>query len=198
MRIDRVVRWVRVVRWAAVPLALLAAGACARGPAPGDVRAPRRTVALAVNVYADTGRGATLAVRPPAARVWLASVTPARALPPSPPLPAAEPDSLPPPADPPPALAVDPGLKPPVLRAPGTLALPPGWSGPRASVELDVRVDDAGRVSDALADPGAADSALVAAARACALGMRFYPALQAGRPVAVWCRQRFDFAGARP
>ena len=48
---------------------------------------------------------------------------------------------------------VDPGLKPPVLRAPGTLALPSGWSGPRASVELDVRVDESGRVSDALRSP---------------------------------------------
>jgi len=26
--------------------------------------------------------------------------------------------------------------------------------------------------------------------------MRFYPALRGGRPVAVWCRQRFEF-GAR-
>jgi hypothetical protein len=32
--------------------------------------------------------------------------------------------------------------------------------------------------------------------------MRFHPAVKAGRPVAVWCRQRFDFepgrAAARP
>jgi hypothetical protein len=37
----------------------------------------------------------------------------------------------------------------------------------------------------------------VDAARECALAMRFYPALRAGRPTAVWCRQRFDFDRAR-
>jgi hypothetical protein len=136
-------------------------------------------------------------VRPPAARAWLASVTPARAPAPAPPLPEALPDSLPPPEDSPPALAVDPGLQPPVLRAPGSLQLPPGWSGPPASVELDVRVEESGRVSDALPAAGDGDPALVEAASRCALGMRFYPALQAGRPVAVWCRQRFDLGGAR-
>jgi outer membrane biosynthesis protein TonB len=150
-----------------------------------------------VDVFADTGRGGRLEVRPSSARVWLASVTPARLSAPPPALPEALPDSLPPPEDSPPALAVDPGLKPPVLRAPGTLALPPGWSGPRASVELDVRVDESGRVSDALRAAGNPDSVLLDAARRCALGMRFYPALQAGRPVPVWCRQRFDFGGAR-
>ena len=66
----------------------------------------------------------------------------------------------------------------------------------RAEVELDVRVDESGEVTDALWAEGSADPALVAAATACALGMRFYPALQSGRPIAVWCRQRFDF-GAR-
>jgi hypothetical protein len=156
-------------------------------------------VPLAVQVYADTGRSERLVVRPPvAARVWLASVAPARAVVPEPALPEALPDSLPPAEVPPPALQVDPGLKPPVLRAPGNLTLPPGWSGPRSSVELDVRVDDSGVVSDAVLASGAADPALVDSARRCALGMRFYPALQAGRPVAVWCRQRFDFGGTRP
>jgi hypothetical protein len=155
-----------------------------------------------VNVYADTGRGGHLEVRPPAARVWLASVAPARALTPAPALPEALPDSLPPSDVAPPGLEVDPGLKPPVLRVAGTLALPPGWQGPRASVELDVRVDESGRVSDALpvptgGDPAAIETGLVEAARRCALGMRFYPALQGGRPVPVWCRQRFDFGGGR-
>jgi hypothetical protein len=28
--------------------------------------------------------------------------------------------------------------------------------------------------------------------------MRFYPARRAGRPVAVWCRERFDFGGEGP
>ena len=193
----------RVAR-ACLPLALLLAGGCARSPSPEASRPPERAAGfpLAVHVYADTGRGGRLEVRPPAARVWLASVAPARAFPTAPALPEAFPDSLPPPEDSPPALAVNPGLKPPVLRAPGTLALPPGWHGPRTSVELDVRVDESGRVSDALPALASGDSAvvemgLVEAARRCALGMSFYPALQAGRPVPVWCRQRFDFGGAR-
>ena len=185
-------------------LALLLAGGCARSPEPAASRPPSRPVAvpLAVNVYADTGRGGHLEVRPPAARVWLASVTPARLPAPAPALPEALPDSLPPPEDPPPGLAVNPGLKPPILRAPGTLALPTGWRGPRTSVDLDVRVDESGRVSEALparanGDPAGIEAGLVEAARRCALGMRFYPALQGGRPVPVWCRQRFDFGGGR-
>jgi hypothetical protein len=184
---------------AAVCLVLLFLGGCARRPEPAASHPARRAAAfpLAVDVFADTGRGGRLEVRPPAARVWLASVTPARAPVPEVPLPEALPDSLPPPEDAPPALAVDPGLKPPVLRAPGSLQLPPGWSGPPESVELDVRVDESGRVSDALPAAGDADPVLVESARRCALGMRFYPALRAGRPVAVWCRQRFDLGGER-
>jgi hypothetical protein len=121
---------------------------------------------------------------------------------PAPALPEALLDSLPLPEEAPPGLEVDPGLKPPILRAPGTLALPPGWHGPRTSVDLDVRVDESGRVSDALPALASGDSVvieagLVEAARRCALGMRFYPALQGGRAVPVWCRQRFDFGGAQ-
>jgi hypothetical protein len=190
------------VACACLPLALLIAGGCARSPEPEASRPPGRAgaLALAVHVFADTGRGGRLEVRPPGARVWLASVAPTRGAMPSPALPEATPDSLPPPDEAPPGLAVDSGLKPPVLRAPGTLALPPGWHGPRVSVELDVRVDESGRVSDVFAavvgsDSSGLDAGLVEAARRCALGMRFYPALQAGRPVPVWCRQRFDFGG---
>jgi hypothetical protein len=186
-----------------LPLALLFVGGCARSPEPAVSRPspPSAAVPLAVNVYADTGRGGHLEVRPPAARVWLASVTPARLPVPAPALPEARPDSLPPPEDPPPGPAANPGLMPPVLRAPGTLALPPGWRGPPVSVELDVRVDESGRVSDALAarvsdDSAVTEAGLVEAARRCALGMRFYPAIRGGRAVAVWCRQRFDFGGA--
>jgi hypothetical protein len=183
-------------------LALAPAAGCARRrPAEAASGPGTSAVPLAVNVYADAGRTVALAVRPPAARVWLASVTPARLPVPAPALPEALPDSAPPPEVGPPALAVDPGLKPPVLREPGTLTLPPGRRGAGASVELDVRVDEAGRVSAALdvaaaGDTASGDRALLEAARRCALGMRFYPALQAGRPVAVWCRQRFDFTGA--
>jgi hypothetical protein len=187
-----------------LPLALLCTGGCSCSPESADSRSPSRSVAvsLAVHVFADTGRGGHLEVRPPEARVWLASVTPARQPVPAPALPEMLPDSLPPLDEAPPGLEVDPGLKPPILRAPGTLALPPGWRGPRASVDLDVRVDESGRVSDALPvregrDPAVGDAGLVEAARRCALGMRFYPALQGGRAVSVWCRQRFDFGEAR-
>ena len=180
-------------------LLLLGAG-CARGPGSPEARMSKRTgaVPLAVQVYADTGRGERPDIGPSIeARVWLASVAPARAAVPEPELPEALPDSLPPAEAPPPALQVDQGLKPPALRTPGILTVPPGWRGPRSSVELDVRVDDSGVVSDALPASGGSDSVLVEAARRCALGMRFYPALRAGRPVAVWCRQRFDFGGTR-
>ncbi len=183
-------------------LVLLLAGGCARSPGPAASGPQPVAVLLAVDVYADTGRSGHLEVRPPAARVWLANVTPSRMPAPAPALPEALPDSMPPPGDPPPGLAVNPGLEPPVLRAPGTLELPPGWRGPRVSVELDVRVDESGRVSDAFpvrasGDSAAIDAGLIEAARRCALGMRFYPALRGGRVVPVWCRQRFDFGGAR-
>jgi hypothetical protein len=58
---------------------------------------------------------------------------------------------------------------------------------------LDVRVDEAGLVSDALWAGGSNDPVLVQAATECALKMTFYAAIQAGKPVPVWCRQRFDF-----
>jgi len=173
--------------------ALLAAG-CSREPAPVPVS---RAAPLAVNVLADTGRGPSYAVRiPPRALVWLASVTPARAPVPSPMPSVPLPDSEPPAAEAAPELEVDPGLKPPVLRTPASLTLPPGHA--RGRVELDVHVDESGTVSEVLWAAGSEDSVLVGAARRCALGMRFYPALRAGRPVAVWCRQHFDFGSGRP
>ena len=56
-------------------------------------------------------------------------------------------------------------------------------------------MSESGAVTDALWAGGGTDSALVAAARACALGMSFFPALRGGRPVAVWCRERFEIGG---
>ena len=67
------------------------------------------------------------------------------------------------------------------------------WPGPK-----DRRVDESGEVTDALWAGGSNDSALVQSATECALRMRFYPALQSGQPVPVWCRQRFDFGGGKP
>jgi len=183
---------------AALASAGLVAGCLLVALAPGCARrTPPAAAGLAVDVRADTALGGRLAAPPPPARVWLRRVTPARAPGALPPLPAAPPESLAFLDDPAPAPDVEAGLVPPLLRGAGTLALPPGWSGPPASVELDVRVDESGRVSDALRAAGSRDTALVEAARRCALGMRFYPAQRAGRAVAVWCRQRFDLGGER-
>ena len=108
-----------------------------------------------------------------------------------PPLPAAAPETLAMAPPEPPRLEVDESLKPPILRRAARLRLPPGARP--ASVVLEVRVDEEGRVSDAQWAGGSADSALVRAATDCALAMEFFPALQDGRRIAVWCRQRFDF-----
>ena len=150
---------------------------------------------LALRMIADSARVETLHVNPPLeVRAWMTRVSPTRpdnVLPESPP---AAPDTLasldwpvPPPSE------VDPSLKPPILRTPAALRVASRMRGGMVSVELDVRVDEAGEVSDALWAGGADDSLQVAAAIESALGMRFYPALRAGQPVAVWCRQRFDF-----
>lgn len=187
------------VRCACVALVVALAaswlGGCERATPP-----PRTRLAVPVDVFADTagsGGGAIpLAPTLPmpgaatAARVWVASVTPSRPAVDEPALPVPAPDSLELPAPEPPSLAMDEDLKPPIARTRARLTLPRG-AGP-GSVELDVRVDERGGVSDALWAGGARDSALVEAAIACALGMRFCPAERAGRPVAVWCRQRFD------
>lgn len=161
--------------------------------------AAQKPYPLPVDVYADTGRGGPLRVGAPAvpparASVWLARVSPARAA--SLPVPPVEvaPETLEVPSTAPPMLAVDDGLKPPLPRTRAPLAVP---AGARGFVELDVRVDERGRVSDALWAGGSEDSLLVRAASECALSMGFYPALRAGRPVAVWCRQRFEFGDAR-
>lgn len=180
--------------------------AAALGPAAGCGRpqpAPEPPRRLQVDVFADTGRAERLHIVPPVPSgvieapdeiaVWLVQVAPARSAPIETPLPepgpAAVDDSFPPP----PGLEVDPELKPPLLRGPAPLRL----AHARGIVELDVRVGEDGAVSDALWAGGSRDSALTAAAIECALAMRFYPALRAGRPVAVWCRQRFDFRGRR-
>ncbi|HEY6867888.1 MAG TPA: energy transducer TonB [Candidatus Eisenbacteria bacterium] len=145
-----------------------------------------------------------LEIRPPRqARAWLARVAPERPRPMTLPLPAAAPDTLVPESPAPPVLAVTPGLVPPVLRDAAPLALPASLAASRRfeSVELDVRVSEAGDVTDVVGPEAGGDPALVAAASACARRMRFYPARRDGVPVAVWCRQRFDFgpgAEARP
>lgn len=181
-------------------LALL--GACA----PRDDGAPRagESVRLPVDVIADSGASVRWVIRPPGdpsprpepgatgADVWLARVEPSRPQAVEPPLPGAAPETLAVALADPPRLEVDEDLRPPILRRSEPLRLPAGARP--ASVELDVRVDEEGRVSDAEWAGGSAEPALVRAATDCALAMEFFPAVQGGRRVAVWCRQRFDFA----
>ena len=189
----------RFMRLAAA-LAALAALSCA--PARDERRnaaAPATTMSLAVRVVADSGRTETLRVTPPPeVAVWVARVTPSRPAAVDMPSPSAAPDTLfatdLPPA---PALEVSPDLKPPILRTPAALHVPAARARHAAVVELDVRVDEEGNVSDALWAGGSSDSALVSSATESALAMRFFPALQAGRAIAVWCRQRFDFGTGR-
>jgi TonB family protein len=182
-------------------LAALPPGAGCDRPRPARERpSPLR----AVQVHADTGRTGRLSVRLPAARVWVVRVTPARPSLPAPPPPEPAPEVPPSAGEEGSALEVAPGLLPPVLRTPVPTclrqapALPPGRRAADAWVDLEVRVDEAGAVTSVEWRGGSGDTALVESARRCALAMRFHPALRAGVPVAVWCRQRFDFRDAPP
>lgn len=186
----------RCVRAVALSSLLVVLG-CGRGRAVEE--APR---ALPVDVFADTGRTYALRAEVPEVPVeqargaaWLARVSPSRgAIPEGPAIdPGHETLSVPLPE--PPSLVVEEGLKPPLPRTRVPLAVPAGASG---SVELDVRVDEDGTVSDAVWAGGTREPAMVRAAVDCARAMRFYPAQRAGRPVAVWCRERFDFGGEGP
>jgi hypothetical protein len=164
---------------------------------------------LPVRVLADSGRVTSLAMGANGgASAWMSRVTRAAPSPPvavrptppgalAPPVPETG-ESLPPEPAPASALVLDDDLKPPIPRGAATLRVPAGRG--RAFVELDVRVDESGAVSDALWAGGSQDSLQVAAAVDCALSLRYYPALQHGQPIAVWCRQRFEFGGgaARP
>lgn len=185
--------------WAAGGAVLLVASVAACGRRQASLEPPQR---LAVSVFADTGRGERLHIVPPPlggrrerARVWLTQVTPSRPAPINAPLPDAAPAPVEDPGPAPPPFPVDPDLKPPILKTPGSLHVPP--HARRGFVELDVRIGEDGTVTDAIWAGGSPDSALTDAATTCALAMRFYPALRAGKPTAVWCRQRFDFTGRR-
>jgi len=189
-------------RWLAAVTAcglIAAAAGCGRGR-PADERP--ESVRLPVDVFADTARDVRFSdsvltrtpeppdtTAAPRASVWLARVSPTAPGPIDPSVASAEPQAGGWPE--PPTLDVDEGLKPPIPRGSSRLIVPrgadPGW------VELDVRIDENGAVSDVEWAGGAIDSARVEAATACAFAMRYFPALQDGRAVAVWCRQRFDF-----
>jgi len=192
-------------------LPALLAGCGARDKPP--TRAP--AVVLPVEVLADTARNAALPVPPPAeARAWLERVSraaPARAaagapVPEAPPArpralelppPEARPEAPPVSREPTDVLVYDDDLHPPIPI--GSTPLREAGRGRVVGVDLDVRIDESGGVSDAVWAGGSEDTLAVAAATECALAMRFHPALQHGRPVAVWCRQHFEFGrgGAR-
>lgn len=176
-------------------------------------RAAPRTLPLPVQVLADTTSAIPLAVRPPDAHIWVSRVTTVSSgahersgpegTPPiaapgsgaSPALPEAGPDSIV--ATPaPPTLEIDPRLEPPIPRRSARLTIPAAWrpkAGEPRSVELDLRIEETGEVAEIQWAGGSRDSALVRAAMSSARSMSFFPALQGGHPVAVWCRQRFDF-----
>jgi len=190
-------------RRAGAGLALLLVLGCGRAPAVED-----RPRSLPVDVYADTGRTVALHAEPPPipaspappapearGSAWLARVSPSRGAIAEMPEVVPGPESLTVAPSEPPSLVVEDGLKPPLPRASVPLAVPPGARG---SVELDVRVDEQGMVSAARWANGTRDPAMVRAAIECARAMRYFPAQRAGRPVAVWCRERFDFGGGGP
>ena len=167
--------------------------ACSRqAPAPAE-----RTPASAGSIAADRPERIVLPLAPAGAgqmsmeRVGVERVAPAAgALDPEPPVP--EPGEPPLPE----ASSVNPdtfSLKPPIAR--GLPSLPSGGRGGR--VTLDVRVDEAGEVSDVELVETDADSATVAAATRAAFDLRYHPALRGNERVAVWCRQVFDVKRGR-
>jgi outer membrane biosynthesis protein TonB len=174
---------------------LLWAGLAGCADAGRPVPRPDRGRALDVGVLSDTAEVRRLDVKlpPPRARVWLTRVEPSRGEPPGPPLPEATPEAAIPEPAAPPLLVVDERLRPPILRRGRPLAVPAGAAAERRTVELEVRVARDGRVVEARPVAGDGGGPFVRAAIDCALAMEFYPALLAGEPVEVWCRQRFDF-----
>jgi protein TonB len=173
------------------PSAIVAALALAAAGCQRERSDPVPATALAVEVTA--GPPADSAAPAPRASVWLERVSESRAAAPEPPLPEPAPDSAIPEAAP---RAPDAALLPPVLLEPAPLLVPPAGRKARGSesVEIEVQVSERGEVTVARYAGGDADSARVAAAIACARGMRFLPARRGERAVAVWCRQRFEFA----
>jgi protein TonB len=156
---------------------------CGRPPVHPARDASSRTDSLALT--ADRPPSVTLPPAPPPLTVLRiapersdAHVPPPQAPPEAPPESNAPVDRLP----------IDDRLRPPVLREPlraPIARLARGW------VELDVRVDERGEVTDVRLASADADRAGVQAALAAARTLRYFPARKAGEPVAVWCRQRF-------
>lgn len=179
----------------ALSLALLLVIGCSPERAPRPVGTGETE--LPVSALADSAERWTLPAAPLSTdsaarpRLTLRRISPSRAalelaLPnadPAPP-PVADPDAIAREG-----LAIDDELRPPIARSASALTLK---GARRGWVELDVRVDEQGEVSDAVVVEAMADSATQAAAVEAAYAVRFHPATQRGKPVAVWCRQRFE------
>lgn len=173
-------------------VALLLA-ACERRSKPAAMRAIHADSATARAIMRDQPERLVLPLAPRGAgQVAYGRVAPARAaldLPPAP-APAGEPPAAaaPPPADPE-ALV----LKPPIPRGSPRVTS----AGRGGTVTLDVRVDEAGDVSDVALVETDADSLTVLAATSAALASRYFPALLGERRVAVWTRQVFQVTRRR-
>ncbi len=186
----------------------LAAGACARrDTAPPNAQAADSAAARSiardraerlVMSLAPEGAGEMVvqavaesraALGPLAAAPEVEPVLPALDLP----LPSADAGSVPEPEAVATAERDMPQLKPPIAR--GAARLPSGGRGGR--VTLDVRVDEAGAVSDVLFVETDADSLTVRAATAAAFSASYHPALLGTRRVAVWTRQVFEVKRGR-
>jgi len=178
----------------ALTIVLLAAGCGARPERPAAVEVGEP---LAVTVLADSAEAAGLPLAsssvlgPP--RITLVRIAVART---DLAVPLPEPEPAAPPAAGREAVAAeeDDALRPPIARGPAIVRL---RTARRGWLDLDVRVDPRGRVSDAIVAGGDADSATVRAALEAARAQHWYPAVRRGQPVAVWCRQRFE-AGPGP
>lgn len=154
--------------------------------APAAVREPAR----AGSVLADTALGGALPPAPiaPADSGAAVAVSPPSSGPQSPP-PEAAPAEPPEPSGAVDRLAPDERFRPPVLLGPARVRLP---ERARGSVELELRVDERGVVTDATLASRGADPEFARAAIAAARALRFQPARLRGVPVAAWCRQRID------
>lgn len=176
-------------------LLALACLGCA-GPPP-DRPAAGAPETLAVTVLADSAEAAGLppaspgVARPP--RLALVRIALGRAEVGAP-LPEPEPGVPEAPEAAPSPPASDDELRPPLPRGATVVKL---RAARRGWVELDVRVDERGEVTDAIPVGGEADPATVAAATEAAFAQRWYPATHRGEPVAVWCRQRFEAGPGR-
>ncbi len=169
-------------------LAVFTAGCSRARETPHAGELPRT---LPLEVLADRPADASLPAAHlrtgPAAQLVLVRIAPQResvapppeAAPAEPPAAAAQGEPLP----------DDDRLHPPLPRSGTQLRL----SGERGRwVELDVRVDENGEVTQAEFAGGNADTTLVRAALEAARSTRWYPARRGGRAVAVWSRQRLE------